>query len=204
MLLDDYQKRVEELLHKARDTQRENVIKAGTMIADSIEQGGNIYLSGICHAIEMDLINRGGGPTFYRKFAWKLDITENNARQRDRSDLDTNMEGLLSTHLIEDIKYLCNEVIIIKSGQILKVAHSNEIASLASGRVYKIPERELSNLKSPFYIENYLIRDNEKNEKIVKVLLLGDISNMEKYSACEVDIEDGYLLILKEKELHAE
>ncbi|CBK91209.1 hypothetical protein EUR_22010 [Agathobacter rectalis DSM 17629] len=27
---------------------------------------------------------------------------------------------------------------------------------------------------------------------------------MEKYSACEVDIEDGYLLILKEKELHAE
>ena len=98
--------------------------------------------------------------------------------------------------MIEDIKYLCNEVIIIKSGQILKVAHSNEIASLASGRVYKIPERELSNLKSPFYIE--------KNEKIVKVLLLGDISNMEKYSACEVDIEDGYLLILKEKELHAE
>ena len=94
MLLDYYQKRVEELLHKARDTQRENVIKAGTMIADSIEQGGNIYLSGICHAIEMDLINRGGGPTFYRKFAWKLDITENNARQRDRSDLDTNMEGL--------------------------------------------------------------------------------------------------------------
>ena len=75
--------------------------------------------------------------------------------------------------MIEDIKYLCNEVIIIKSGQILKVAHSNEIASLASGRVYKIPERELSNLKSPFYIENYLIRDNEKNEKIVKVLLLG-------------------------------
>lgn len=106
--------------------------------------------------------------------------------------------------MIEDIKYLCNEVIIIKSGQILKVAHSNEIASLASGRVYKIPERELSNLKSPFYIENYLIRDNEKNEKIVKVLLLGDISNMEKYSACVVDIEDGYLLILKEKELHAE
>lgn len=91
--------------------------------------------------------------------------------------------------MIEDIKYLCNEVIIIKSGQILKVAHSNEIASLASGRVYKIPERELSNLKSPFYIENYLIRDNEKNEKIVKVLLLGDISNMEKYSASSTIVE---------------
>ena len=99
--------RVEELLHKARDTQRENVIKAGTMIADSIEQGGNIYLSGICHAIEMDLINRGGGPTFYRKFAWKLDITENNARQRDRSDLDTNMEGLAAYALKFNASWRC-------------------------------------------------------------------------------------------------
>lgn len=133
-----------------------------------------------------------------------LDPEERNHFNNIIRNLEGKVTILLSTHLIEDIKYLCNEVIIIKSGQILKVAHSNEIASLASGRVYKIPERELSNLKSPFYIENYLIRDNEKNEKIVKVLLLGDISNMEKYSACEVDIEDGYLLILKEKELHAE
>ena len=109
-----------------------------------------------------------------------LDPEERNHFNNIIRNLEGKVTILLSTHLIEDIKYLCNEVIIIKSGQILKVAHSNEIASLASGRVYKIPERELSNLKSPFYIENYLIRDNEKNEKIVKVLLLGDISNMEK------------------------
>lgn len=95
MLLDDYQKAIEDLLHTARDSQRENVIKAGQLIADSIDHGGNIYLSGICHSIEMDLVNRGGGPLFYQKFAYKLDITEQKGpRKRNRSDIDTNMEGL--------------------------------------------------------------------------------------------------------------
>lgn len=41
----------------------------------------------------MDLFNRGGGPAFYRTFHYKLDV-QSDARERDRSDLDTDMEGL--------------------------------------------------------------------------------------------------------------
>ena len=52
------------------------------MIADTVANGGNIYLSQICHWIEWDLINRGGGPTFYRHFSWKMDI-EKNGRKRE-------------------------------------------------------------------------------------------------------------------------
>ena len=93
MILDDYQKRVDALFEQVKETQRENIITAGKMIADTIEAGGNIYLSGICHSIEMDLFNRGGGPAFYRTFHYKLDV-QSDARDRDRSDLDTDMEGL--------------------------------------------------------------------------------------------------------------
>lgn len=93
MILDDYQNRVDELFTQVKTTQRENIIQAGKMMADTIEAGGNIYLSGICHSIEMDLFNRGGGPAFLRTFHYKLDV-QSDARQRDRSDLDTNMEGL--------------------------------------------------------------------------------------------------------------
>lgn len=93
MILDDYQKRVDQLFNQIKETQRDNIIKAGKMIADTIDEGGNIYLSGICHSIEMDLFNRGGGPAFYRTFHYKLDV-QSDARKRDRSDLDTNMEGL--------------------------------------------------------------------------------------------------------------
>ncbi len=93
MLLDRYQARVDELFAQVRATQRENIIKAGNMIADAVENGGNIYLSGICHSIENDLIYRGGGPIFYKHFSYSLNV-EKNGRVRDRSDLDTNMEGL--------------------------------------------------------------------------------------------------------------
>ena len=93
MLLDTYQARVDQLFSEIKSTQRENIITAGKMIADTIEAGGNIYLNDICHSIEMDLYNRGGGPLFYRVLHWKLDVMSD-ARTRDRSDLDLDMEGL--------------------------------------------------------------------------------------------------------------
>ena len=68
MLLDTYQQAAFDLLYKVRTTQREAIIKAGEIVANSIENGGRIYLNGICHSIEMDLLNRGGGPAFYRHY----------------------------------------------------------------------------------------------------------------------------------------
>ena len=67
-LLDRYQQAAFDLLFKARTTQRENIIRAGEIIADAIMQGGKVYLHNICHSIERDLYDRGGGPVFYRLY----------------------------------------------------------------------------------------------------------------------------------------
>lgn len=67
-LMKRYQKAVDDLFQKVRDTQTETIIKAGGMIADAVANGGKIYLNDICHSIEMDSIYRGGGPIFYKKF----------------------------------------------------------------------------------------------------------------------------------------
>jgi len=93
MLLDQYNEAVNTLLEKVRTSQRENVLKAGKLIAETVANGGNVYLSGICHAIEKDLIYRGGGPIFYKHFDYTLDV-EKNGRVRDRSDIDTSIWGL--------------------------------------------------------------------------------------------------------------
>ncbi len=93
MLLDRYNEAVDNLIYKVRTTQRENIIKAGEMIAETVANGGNVYLSLICHSIEMDLINRGGGVTFYRHFKYNMDV-EKKGRVRDRSDLDTDTWGM--------------------------------------------------------------------------------------------------------------
>lgn len=67
-LMERYQKAVDELLEKVRNTQTDNIIKAGELIAQSVAHGGKVILSGICHSIENDLIYRGGGPIFYKHY----------------------------------------------------------------------------------------------------------------------------------------
>lgn len=93
MYLTKYQERVDQLFKEIKTTQEEAIIKAGKMVAETIDEGGNIYLSGICHSIEMDLYNRGGGPAFYRILHYKFEVNSD-ARKREMDGKDTNMEGL--------------------------------------------------------------------------------------------------------------
>lgn len=65
-LLDRYQNAAFELLKKAQETQRDAVEKAGRIIADAAMEGKHIYLGSICHSMEYDLYNRGGGLVFYQ------------------------------------------------------------------------------------------------------------------------------------------
>ena len=74
MLIDRYHQAVDALLQTVRETQRENIIKAGELVANAVENGHKIYLGHIVHGIEMDLIYRGGGPIFYKEY--KQDETE--------------------------------------------------------------------------------------------------------------------------------
>lgn len=68
MLIDRYHQAVDALLQTVRETQRENIIKAGELVANAVENGHKIYLGHIVHGIEMDLIYRGGGPIFYKEY----------------------------------------------------------------------------------------------------------------------------------------
>jgi len=121
MLMHDYQKAVDALLKKVRDTQEENMIKAGKMIADSIEQGGNIYLNGIVHGVEGDVLYRGGGPIFYKKFTYDLHV-ESNARKRDRSAIKNDIEGL-GGYALRASSLMPGDVLFVSSvsGRTLKV-----------------------------------------------------------------------------------
>lgn len=68
MLMHRYQKAVDNLFAKVRETQTETILKAGELIAQRVAAGNKIYLAEICHKIQHDLIYRGGGPIFYKAF----------------------------------------------------------------------------------------------------------------------------------------
>lgn len=114
MLMERYQAAIDELFAKVRSTQTENIIKAGTMVAESVANGGCIFLSGICHSIENDLIYRGGGPIFYKHFSYNLNI-ENQARERDRSDLGYDTQGAAARYALQQSNFRPGDVLFVSS-----------------------------------------------------------------------------------------
>lgn len=93
MLLDRYNEAIDGLLNAVRTTQRENIIRAGRMIADAVAGGACVHVHDTGHIIDSELIFRGGGLILYKRFKYGLSV-ENPVRARDRSDLDTSMAGL--------------------------------------------------------------------------------------------------------------
>ena len=114
MLLDRYRSAVDDLFRKVRDTQTDNIIKAGEMVAESVANGGCIFLSRICHAMEMDSIYRGGGPIFYKHFSYDLKI-ENAARPRDRSDLNIETQGAAARYALTQSNVRPGDVLFVGS-----------------------------------------------------------------------------------------
>ena len=93
MLLDRYWESINALVDKVKSTQRENIEKAGKLIAELVDQGACVHICDSGHIIDSELIYRGGGLILYKKFKYNL-VVDNPVRKRDRSDLDTSMEGL--------------------------------------------------------------------------------------------------------------
>lgn len=93
MLLDQYNETIDALLRQVRTTQRDNIVKAGRMIADAVAGGACVHVHDTGHIIDSELIFRGGGLILYKRFKYGLNV-ENPVRKRDRDDLDTSMAGL--------------------------------------------------------------------------------------------------------------
>ncbi len=109
-----YQSAVEDLFAKVRQTQSANIQKAGELVARVVESGGNVYLSRICHSIENDLIYRGGGPIFYKHFSMNLSV-EADGRERDRSDLGIETEGLAARYALQTANLRPGDLLFVSS-----------------------------------------------------------------------------------------
>lgn len=93
MLIDRYYERINQQVQTVETTQRDNCLEAGRRMADCVQNGGCIHIFDTGHIINSELINRGGGLVLLRQFKYALTV-DNPARKRDRSGLDTSMEGL--------------------------------------------------------------------------------------------------------------
>lgn len=102
--------------------------------------------------------------------------------------LGKEMIVIMSTHIVEDVEAVCDNILIMKEGQIIAEGSQKEIANIANGKVY---ERSGDDVPQGGYIvKNFLIDGKEYSRFLCGI----DI----KDSSVQPTIEDGYLCLLND------
>lgn len=108
---------------------------------------------------------------------------------------------ILSTHIVEDIEAVCEEILVLGRGRILFQGETQELQQKAEGYVYGIKEVNLSRIECPHYAEKYL---ESTDGKQLRILLFEQPSSAELAYLREMQatIEDGYMYLLKCGDAH--
>lgn len=117
-----------------------------------------------------------------------LDPEERLRFKRVVSQYSKDRTVIISTHIVEDVESVCDNIIVMKGGHILKQAAAGEIAAAAANKVYVCKKDSL--LQTDVFIEKEFEENGQKKYRI--------LSSRE----CDMEskpptIEDGYLCILK-------
>ena len=118
-----------------------------------------------------------------------LDPAERNRFHNILSDLGENIIVILSTHIVEDIKNLCQRMVIMNHGQILLDGSPSETIEQMSHKVWKllIDKSELSHYKS-----NYRVISAKVVEGKVMIHVVSDQLPANGFSSVIPDLEDVY------------
>lgn len=116
-----------------------------------------------------------------------LDVEERLRFKNIISNINRQTTIILSTHIIEDVEALCDNIIVIKNGKVLADTDRQSIARYAENKVY---EFELDSQPTSAEIEKIY---EKSNRKYVKVLSKTELNG----TVLEPTVEDGYLCYIK-------
>lgn len=103
---------------------------------------------------------------------------------------ETDNITIISTHIVSDIEYLSDKIIVMKEGRVLGVFTPVELAKKADGKIYELTEQEYEKNKNKVM----LIRISQ-NVNTRKIRVMSD--NKIEGKKVDATVEDGYLWISK-------
>lgn len=99
---------------------------------------------------------------------------------------------IISTHIVSDVKSICDEIVIINDGRNVVQGTCSDITSIGNEKVFLLDEEYENNLEGNYYVKDRISKDN-KNYIIVL-----SSNFIEQGVSINADIEDGYLCALKD------
>lgn len=125
-----------------------------------------------------------------------LDPQERNRFHNLLSEVGENIIVILSTHIVEDVSNLCNNMAVMNLGQVMFKGKTTEALDLLKGKVYKviINKEEITE-----YREKYNVISTRVAEGKIVVHVMSDFLPDPKFTAIEGDLEDVYFSYIKTK-----
>ena len=99
--------------------------------------------------------------------------------------------SVISTHIVEDVEAVCDRIIVLHKGKLLREGTAAEIVSLAKGRVYFLPLEERERLRQPFEAVRISVKDGKEQLHVISSL-------PQEAASAEPSLEDGYLCCIHE------
>ncbi|MBN1790204.1 MAG: efflux RND transporter permease subunit [Bacteroidales bacterium] len=103
---------------------------------------------------------------------------------------------IFSTHIIEDVASSCNQVAVVRSGELVYLGEPVEMAHIAQGKVWMadVGMATFETLK-----ERYVIIHHMRDGDIIRVRCMADECPVEGAHTVKANLEDAYLCLLQEK-----
>lgn len=98
---------------------------------------------------------------------------------------------LISTHIVADVEAVCDQILVMKEGQILGPFTQEALADFAENKVYIVPERDLDLLQEPYFMKNKYVHEGVTHYRCLS-------ATTQNIMASKPQLEDGYLCLLKE------
>lgn len=118
-----------------------------------------------------------------------LDPMERNRFHNILSEISEETIIILSTHIVEDVKNLCRQMVVMNRGQILYSGTPKEAREQIQGKIWEkaIHKEDLSEYKSKFEV---ISQHNSEGKMIIRVF--SETRPDETFSATESGLEDLY------------
>jgi len=126
-----------------------------------------------------------------------LDPQERNRFHNLLSEIGENVVVILSTHIVDDVKNLCNEMAIMNFGEVLYHGKTNEALNVLNGKVWQaqIAKEEVEDYRNRFKI----ISSKVSGGKIC-INTVADTQPDKAFTSVSPDLEDVYFYYINNQQ----
>ncbi|MEO0733769.1 MAG: ABC transporter ATP-binding protein [Bacteroidota bacterium] len=125
-----------------------------------------------------------------------LDPTERNRFHNLLSEIGENTIVILSTHIVEDVTNLCNNMAIICLGQVIATGHPAELVGEVNGKIWS---KSISKDALPEHMANHRVISTRLKAGKTEIHVYADDQPDPSFAAVNADLEDVYFTRIGEK-----